>query len=272
MRVQPSVEDLIRLTSMNPFERFADGRPKVPDDLLVRMKEVTTEEAWGTLYHAGYLRQFEGKWHETHPGVITVGRAVTAQFLPHRPDYHEAVQQTGLAEGRGAAGGQNSWIIESLQHNDVMVVDIFGKVKDGTVVGDNLGTAVRTRTRAGAVIDGGVRDYQGLTQLTDVNFYIRGMDPTGIADVTLAGLNIPIRIGGCTVLPGDVVLGTPSGVLFIPPHLAQKVVEESEDTRVRDEFGKSRLAEGIWTSGQIDSVWSDEIKADFENWKANRKR
>ncbi len=272
MRVQPSVEDLIQLTHLNPFERFADGRPKVPDDLLERMKEVTTEEAWGTLLHAGYPRQFEPNWRETHPGTITVGRAVTAQFLPHRPDYHDVVQQTGVGEGRGSAGGQNSWIIESLQLNDVMVVDIFGKVKDGTVVGDNLGTAVARRTRAGAVIDGGVRDYQGLIQLNHVNIYMRGMDPTGIADVTLAGLNIPIRIGATTVLPGDVVLGTPTGVLFIPPHLAQKVVEESEDIRVRDEFGKSRLAEGIYTSGEIDSAWNDTIKADFENWKVNRKK
>jgi regulator of RNase E activity RraA len=259
---------MIQMTHLNPFERFADGRPKVPDELLERMQLVTTEEAWGTMYHAGYLRQFVGQWLETHPGKITVGRAVTAQFVPHRPDFHDVVQQVGVGEGRGSAGGQNSWIIESLQLHDVMVVDIFGKVKDGTVVGDNLGTAVRTRTRAGAVIDGGVRDYQGLTQLTDVNFYIRGMDPTGIADVTLAGLNIPIRIGPCTVLPGDIVLGTPSGVLFIPPHLVQKVVEESEDIRVRDEFGKSRLADGIYTSGEIDSLWSDKIKEDFESWKA----
>src|SRR5690349_15134611 len=270
MRVQPSRDDLIALTSLSTGERFPDGRPRVPDDLLERMKLVTTEEAWGVLRRHGYHRQFEGSWMETHPGKITVGRAVTAQFVPHRPDYHDTIQQAGLGEGRGASGGQNSWIIETLQRNDVMVVDIFGKIKDGTVVGDNLGTAVRTRTRAGAVIDGGVRDYQGLTQLTDVNFYIRGMDPTGIADVTLAGLNIPIRIGNCTVLPGDVVLGTPSGVLFIPPHLVQKVVDESEDIRVRDEFGKQRLAEGIWTSGEIDSAWSDAIKADFENWKANR--
>jgi len=149
----------------------------------------------------------------------------------------------------------------------VMVVDIFGKIKDGTVIGDNLGTAVRTRTRAGAVIDGGIRDYQGLIQLTDVNIYMRGMDPTGIADVTLAGLNIPIRIGGTTVLPGDIVLGTPTGVLFIPPHLVQEVVESSEDVRVRDEFGKMRLAEGTYTSGEIDSAWREDIVADFENWK-----
>jgi len=268
MRVQPTRDDLIALTSLSTFERFPDGRPRVPDDLLERMKLVTTEEAWGVLRNHGYNRQFEGNWKETHPGTIMVGRAVTAQFVPHRPDYHAAIQQAGLAEGRANIGGQNSWIIESLQIGDVMVVDIFGKIKDGTVVGDNLGTAVRTRTRAGAVIDGGIRDLAGLQELQDVNFYIRGADPTAIADVTLAGLNIPIRIGGVTVLPGDIVLGTPTGVIFIPPHLAQEVVERSEAIRVRDEFGKLRLAEGTYTSGEIDvPTWREDIEADFTAWR-----
>ncbi len=271
MRVQPTHDDLIALTSLSTFERFPDGRPRVPDDLLERMKLVTTEEAWSVLRNHGYNRQFEGNWMETHPGTIMVGRAVTAQFVPHRPDFHDAIQQAGLAEGRANIGGQNSWIIESLQMGDVMVVDIFGKIKDGTVVGDNLGTAVRTRTRAGAVIDGGIRDYQGLIELQDVNFYIRGVDPTAIADVTLAGLNIPIRIGGVTVLPGDIVLGTPTGVIFIPPHLAQEVVERSEDIRVRDEFGKLRLGEGKYTSGEIDVPnWREDIMADFVSWKSAR--
>jgi regulator of RNase E activity RraA len=149
-----------------------------------------------------------------------------------------------------------------------MVIDIFGKVKDGTVVGDNLGTAVRTRTRAGAVIDGGIRDYQGLIQLSEVNFFVRGVDPTAIADVTLAGINLPVRLGGITVLPGDVVLGTPTGITVIPPHLAQEVVETSEAVRVRDEFGKLRLAEGKYTSGEIDvATWRGDIEADFIAWK-----
>jgi len=268
MHIQPTPEVLRAMTHLCPFERFPSGRPRVPDDLLERMKLVTTEEAWGVLRRHGYHRQFVGGWMETHPGRITVGRAVTAQFVPHRPDFHEAVQQAGLADGRSAIGGQNSWVIETLELNDVMVVDIFGKVKDGTVVGDNLGTAVRTRTRAGAVIDGGIRDYQGLVQLTDVNFYVRGVDPSAIADVTLAGLNIPIRIGEATVLPGDVVLGTPTGVIFIPSHLAQEVVERSEEIRVRDEFGKLRLAEGKYTSGEIDvPTWREDIEADFQAWK-----
>jgi 4-hydroxy-4-methyl-2-oxoglutarate aldolase len=268
MHVQPTPEDLSALTHLNPFERFPSGRPKVPDDLIERMKLVTTEEAWGVLRRNGYHRQFVGNWMETHPGTVMVGRAVTAQFLPHRPDYHEAVQQAGLAEGRAAIGGQNSWVIETLELNDVMVVDIFGKVKDGTVIGDNLGTAVRSRTRAGAVIDGGIRDYTGLKELTEVNFFVRGVDPTAIADVTLAGLNIPIRIGEVTVLPGDIVLGTPTGVIFIPPHLAQEVVERSEQIRVRDEFGKQRLAEGKYISGEIDVPnWREDIEADFAEWK-----
>ncbi len=182
------------------------------------------------------------------------------------------MQQAGLGEGRGSSGGQNSWVIETLQAGDVMVVDIFGKVKDGTVIGDNLGTAVRSRTRAGAVIDGGIRDYQGLMTLTEVNFFMRGVDPTAIADVTLAGINIPIRIGGITVLPGDVVLGTPSGVIAIPPHLVTEVVERSEDLRVRDTFGKQRLAEGTYTSGEIDvSVWREDIEADFQSWLVERR-
>jgi regulator of RNase E activity RraA len=272
MHIQPPYEDLVELTKRNPFGRFPDGRPMVPDDLLARLKLVTTEEAWGILRQHGYHRQFEGDWMQTHPGTILVGRAVTAQFLPHRPDYHDAIQQTGLNEGRSGIGGQNAWVIETLQPNDVMIVDIFGKVKDGTVVGDNLGTAVASRTRAGAVIDGGIRDYQGLVQLTDVNIFMRGVDPTAIADVTLAGLNIPIRIGAVTVLPGDVVLGTPTGLIFIPPHLVQEVVERSEEIRVRDEFGKLRLSEGKYTSGEIDvPTWREDIEADFQQWKAHNK-
>jgi 4-hydroxy-4-methyl-2-oxoglutarate aldolase len=268
MHIQPSREDLIELTSLNPFERFPDGRPCVSDDLLERMKLVTTEEAWSVLMNHGYPHQFEGGFVQTHPGVVLVGRAVTASFLPHRPDYHDAIQQAGIKEGRGKIGGQNSWIIQQLQLGDVMVVDLLGKIENGTIVGDNLGTAVRTRTRAGIVADGAVRDLPGLEQLTDVNFFVRGFHPTAIADLTLEGINIPVRIGAVTVLPGDVVLGTNTGVIFIPPHLVQEVVETSEAIRVRDEFGKMRLAEGTYTSGEIDvSPWRDEIEADFNAWR-----
>jgi 4-hydroxy-4-methyl-2-oxoglutarate aldolase len=268
VHIQPTPEELEALTPLNPFGRFPDGRPRVPDDVLDRLLLATTEQAWKTMDDQGYRFQFEGGWRETHPGRVVVGRAVTAQFLPFRPDLHAVVQQTGLSEGRSASGGQNSWVIESLQQRDVMVVDIFGKVEDGTVIGDNLGTAVKVRTGAGAVIDGGIRDYQGLTQLDSVNFYFRGVDPTPIANVTLAGINIPVRLGRITVLPGDVVLGTPSGIIAIPPHLAEEVAERAQDTRLRDRFGQIRLAERRYTSGEIDvAVWRRDIEADFVEWR-----
>jgi len=275
MHIQPSKDDLIHLTKLNPFDRFDDGRPRVPDEWLERMKLVTAEEAWAVLLNHGYKNQFVGGFMQTHPGVVLVGRALTASFLPYRPDYNEAIQTAGTAEGRGKIGGQNSWIIEQLQLNDVMVVDLRGKIDGGTIVGDNLGTAVRTRTRAGLVVDGAIRDLPGLVTLTNVNFFMRDVHPSAIADETLEGINIPVKIGGVTVLPGDVVLGTNTGVYFIPPHLVQEVVESSELTRVRDEFGKMRLAEGKYTSGEIDvATWREDIEADFEAWllrKANQK-
>jgi len=151
-----------------------------------------------------------------------------------------------------------------------MVVDLFGKVEEGTFVGDNLSTSLRAHTKAGAVIDGGIRDFQGIMKLPDIVIFCRGLHPTGIADVTLVGINIPIRIGQATVLPGDVVLGTPTGVIFIPPHLVKEVVERSEDIRMRDTFGKQRLMEGRYTPGEIDTKWTEEIEKDYQNWLKER--
>ena len=82
----------------------------------------------------------------------------------------------------------------------------------------------------------------------------------------LLNINFPIRIGAATVMPGDVVLAKKEGVIFIPAHLAEKVVVTSEVVRLRDLFGITRLKEGIYTPGQIDNKWSDEIEKDFSNW------
>ena len=265
MHIVNPPENIIAMTPLNPFDRFEDGRPHVPDDLLERMKKITNEQAWGILENEGYKFQFEGDWIRSHPETVLVGRAVTCQMVPHRPDFNDVVQQKGESENR--IGGQNSWVIDTLQHNDVMVVDMFGKIKEGTFVGDNLSTSVAARTQAGAVIDGGVRDLDGIVQLQDVGFFFRGMDPTPIRNTTLAGVNIPIRIGEATVLPGDVVLGTPTGVTFIPPHLAQRIVEHGEDVHQRDTFGKLRLAEKKYTPGEIDvPKWLDHIEEDYQEW------
>jgi 4-hydroxy-4-methyl-2-oxoglutarate aldolase len=264
MHIENPRDNLERLTRLYTGDRAENGRPRVPDDIIERMKLVTTEEAWGTLRRNGYNLQFDGGWLATQPDKVLVGRAVTAMMVPHRPDLHDLVQEMGAQEGR--IGGQNSWVIDTLETNDVMVVDMYGKVKNGTFVGDNLATSLSTRTGAGAIIHGGIRDFDGISQIENLQIFCRGLDPSAILDTTLAGINIPIRIGECTILPGDVVLATPTGVIFIPPHLAQDVVERSEDIRVRDEFGKFCLAQGKYTPGEIDRKWSDEIEADYQGW------
>lgn len=257
-------EDIVHLTPLNPFDRFLDGRPCVPDDLLRRMKQVTVEEAWGTLKRHGYRNQYAGDWLNVHPERVLVGRAVTAMFVPTRPDLHDVIGEWG--KQRNSVGLHNSWVIDTLVENDVVVIDLFGKVKDGTFAGDNLGTAIANKTKTGMVIDGGIRDLVRLREIPDISIFARGVDASAIADVTMTGLNVAIRIGIATVLPGDVVLGSESGIVFIPPHLAQEVVEHSERVRLEDFWGQMRIREGLYTSGQVDGNWNDAMRADFAEW------
>ena len=258
-------EKIIAMTPQNPFDRFDDGRPNVPDDIVERMRKVTSEEAWGVLHRNDYKQQFEGNWHNLHPDRILVGRAVTCRYVPTRPDLNQVVQDVGAKEDR--IGGQNSWAIDTLVPGDVIVVELFGKIIWGTFAGDNLATAIASNTQGGGmVVDGGMRDYQRVIELDNFNGFLKGLDPTPIRDVTLVEVNVPVRIGAAICMPGDIVLGTPTGVTFIPPQLAEEVVERSEAVRLRDYFGQMRIREGIYTPGEVDRKWSDEMEADFAEW------
>ncbi|TFE23472.1 RraA family protein [Cohnella luojiensis] len=262
-------EDIVQITPLWKGERFPNGRPKVPEDVLRRIRKITLEEAWGPLWNRGYQFQFEGDFKIIHPDKIMVGRAVTAVMVPKRPDLHETLLQYGH-EQEGRKGFFNQWVIDSLEEDDVVVVDMFDKVHLGTYVGGNLSTAISTRTkRGGAVIWGGIRDNQQVVEIDNINVFYRGSDPTAIADVTMVGMNVPTRIGRAVCLPGDVVLGTPAGVIFIPPHIAELAAEQAEKSQVRDIFGFVRLKEGTYSTAQIDSPWNSTLKGDFINWFQN---
>jgi regulator of RNase E activity RraA len=268
-----SNEQRVALTAEWTGERTPDGRPRVPDSILERMKAVTAEEAWGVLVGAGYKHQFEGGFKEINagePGRRLVGRVVTASFLPLRPDMNGLIDRNGAAEGR-TGRGQNSWVIDTLKANDVLVVDLFGKIENGTFAGDNLATSIFAKSGTGLVVDGSVRDLSGILEIKGFLGYVRDFHPTAIADVMLSGINVPIRIGGVTVLPGDVLLSDPEGLTFIPAHLAQKVVESSEDVRLRDDWGHQMLREGKYTPGQIDAKWTPAMDAEFQAWAAARR-
>lgn len=252
------------LTNKWHGERFEDGRPKVSKGILERMEKVSIEEAWGVLRNEGFHNQFEGGWEPLHDDVTIVGRALTVQYLPNRPDVSEQIKNKGLKEGE--IGNTNSWPIDRLVENDVYVADSFGKIVDGTLIGDNLGNSIYAKTKTGVVFDASSRDMQGLSQIEGFNAFVRGWHPSFLTEVMLLSINDVIRIGSATVLPGDIVLAKREGVIFIPAYLAEKVVITSEVVRLRDMFGITRLKEGKYTPGQIDNKWSEEIEKDFSKW------
>jgi 4-hydroxy-4-methyl-2-oxoglutarate aldolase len=256
--------EMIAITPDWEGDRYPDGRPKVPDDILKRMKQISLEQAWSVLRGAGYSHQYEKDWQNIYPGEVLVGRALTAQYMPLRPEIRKHLEEKGAEEGR--IGDMVSWPIDMLEMGDVYVADSYGKVEDGPIIGDNLGTSIAAKSGNGVVFNGTVRDLDGLMEIPGFTSFIRGSHPSYQQKMMLTGINIPIRIGPVTVMPGDVVLGKLDGVIFIPPHLAEKVVKTGELVLLRDRFGHQRLREGKYTPGQIDARWSDDIEKDFSAW------
>jgi len=264
--VGSSPEYIKALTSEWKGERFADGRPKVSDAILDRLKKISIEEAWGVLRNKGFQNQYEGDWTIINPDEAMTGRVVTAQYLPLRPDLEKQVKEQGKIENRAQKGGTNSWPIDILTTGDVYVADAYGKIADGTLIGDNLGNSIYAKSQRGVVFYGSVRDQEGLSEIKGFNGWIKGADPSYIQQMMLTSINAPIRVGRATVLPGDIVLAKKYGVIFIPAYLVEDLVLTSEVTALRDEFGHQRLREKKYLAGQIDSQWTEEIKKDFLDW------
>lgn len=248
-------------------ERFADGRPRVSDELLRRLSRVTTEAAYIAMVNMGYKLQFEGEFKRTNPEKRLIGRAVTAVMVPSRPDVHNYLLRCGR-EAEGRKGFFNQWVIDTMQPDDILVVDMCDQILYGTYVGGNLSTAIKARTgNGGAVIWGGIRDLEQIVDIPDFQAYYRGIHPSPIGDVMMTGMNVPTRIGHAVCLPGDVVLGNISGVTFIPAHLAEYVASCSEKTYLRDAFGFERLATNTYTTAQVDQDWwPDFMMDDFMEW------
>jgi 4-hydroxy-4-methyl-2-oxoglutarate aldolase len=258
-------EEMIDYTREWSGERFDDGRPKVPDALIARARKISITGAWGVLRGEGYHHQYEGDWVCTHPGEVLAGRALTAMYMPRRPNMRAVMEEHGARAG--CIGDQISWPIDLLVPGDVYVADVYGKIDQGPIIGDNLATSIHAKSGNGVVHDAAVRDWDGIKALPGFASFVRGAHPTYASPtIMLMGINCPVRIGGVTVMAGDLVLGKQDGVIFIPAHLAEKVVKTCEIVALRDKFGKQRLAEGKYTSGQIDARWADDIERDFSQW------
>ncbi len=264
-------EDIIAITPFWKGERFEDGRPKVADELLDALYELTLEEVWKAIYERGYVSQFV-EMNPLHPESDAqgkpvrklVGRAVTGQYCPSRPDYLAASKELGESQGYSGLL-PNQWIIDNLEKRDVIVIDMFDKIFKGTFLGGNLTTAIKSRTETGgAVIWGGMRDIEQVMGIPDIQIYHRGVDPTGLREICMVGYNTPVTIGSgltaATCLPGDIVFGTTSGVLFVPPHLVELVILTGRKSKIKDIFGFEMLKQGKYTASEVDrKIWTVEM-------------
>jgi 4-hydroxy-4-methyl-2-oxoglutarate aldolase len=262
-------DQLIEYTKQNPFERFPDGRPKVPDGLIERARAMSAEEVFAILPGKGFHNQYEDGFQILHPGKKMVGRAFTLQFMPLRPDLDSAINAKAQAAGFGRM--YNQVAIDMVQPGDVLVVDLFGQADGGTIVGDNLFYYLMKSARAaGLVVDGSIRDLEGISEM-DMPAYFRHAHPSPISNVIISGINIPVRIGKATVMPGDLVFGDREGVYFIPPALVQDVVDNADIIHIHDEWTRMKFGEGKYKSRDIYGSPTDPaLKKEYEEYLKKR--
>jgi 4-hydroxy-4-methyl-2-oxoglutarate aldolase len=262
-------EQMIEYTAQNPFDRFPDGRPRVPDGLIERARSLSSEEVFAILPGKGFRNQFADGFQVLHPGKTLVGRAFTLQFMPLRPDLESVV--TTKAKAAGFERMYNQTAIDMLQPGDVLVVDLFGQAEGGTIVGDNLFYYIMKATKgAGLVVDGAIRDLNGISKM-DMPAYFRHTHPSAISNVIISGINVPVRIGKTTVMPGDLVFGDSEGVYFIPPSLVQPVVDNADVIHIHDEWTRLKFDEGKYKSTEIYGSPKDPaLKKEYEEYLKKR--
>lgn len=264
-----SKQELIDYTAKSPFDRFPDGRPKIPDSLMERARDLSSEEVWAGLHEDGFKNQYADGFQVLHPGKTMVGRAFTVQFMPLRGDVDEVAKSKAREHGLTALTNQTA--IDMLQPGDVLVVDLFGKKVDGTIVGDNLFYYVMKATNGGGlVVDGSIRDLDGIAKI-DMPAYFRSVDPTPIGNVMLTGINVPVRIGGVTVMPGDLVVGDREGVYFVPPYHLQEILDHADEIHIHDEWTKMKFDEGKYKSSDIYGSPKDpRLQKEYEEYLKKR--
>ena len=261
--------DLIDYTAQNPFDRLPDGRPKVPDNLIERARGLSSEEVWAVLQQKEFNNQYADGFVVLHPGKTMVGRVFTLQFMPLRGDVEEVAK--AKAKQHGLERLTNQTAIDMLQPGDVLVVDLFGKKVNGTIVGDNLFYYVMKATHSGGlVVDGSIRDLDGLSEI-DMAAYFRAADPTPINNVMLTGINTPVRVGAVTVMPGDLAVGDREGVYFIPPQFVKEVLDRADEIHVHDEWTKKKFDEGKYKSSEIYGSPTDpKLKQEYQDYLKRR--
>jgi 4-hydroxy-4-methyl-2-oxoglutarate aldolase len=266
----PSSVRASRNTYSAVMDVLSSSRPRVTDEQLARLKKVPIEAVWGAIQGKGYKQCFATDFRLTQPGTKMVGRALTMRYMPVRPDLNDAVQ---------ALGKEGDWFYqyniragEDTRPGDVLVVELGGMVDRATFMGDVTGLGIKSRGAAGVVIDGGLRDLNEFLPWKNFPVYYTGSHASAMADQVGVEWNAPVRIKTVTVLPGDVVIGDESGVLFFPPQLADDAIKAAEDTVYIEDFKREMISDTKYRARDIYPVLSPELEKVFEEWKKTHPR
>lgn len=264
-----SRQQIVKYTPKNPYGRFADGRPNVPGDLIAKLSRASSEMLWKPLWDRGYQFQWEGRWRINRPEIKLIGRAFTAEYMPVRPDVEEVIETDAVREG--LSDRTHTRVIGMLQPGDVLVVDLFGKIEGGSMTGDNLSAAIYAATGNGFVVDGGIRDLDGIRK-QPVPIYYREAHVKPLRNVMLTGINVPVQIGDVTVMPGDLIVGDAEGITVIPPHLVKDVVRETLLTELKDQWTQEMLATKKYKADELYPAPKDPaLIKEYEDWLARKK-
>jgi len=253
-------------TTFSPvMDVLAPARTRVTDEQLAKLKTLPIEAVWGAVQAKGYRHSFVNQWILTRPDERLVGRALTMRYLPVRPDLMEAVQT--LAKEGDWDHQFNVRAGEDTKPGDVLVVELGGAVERATFMGDVTGLGIKARGAAGVVVDGGIRDFAEFLPMKGFPVYVKGVHASAMADHVGVDWNAPVRIANVTVLPGDVVVADPEGVLFFPPQIAADVIAAAENTVYTETFKREMIQNPKYRSRDVYPRLSPELQKLYEEWK-----
>ena len=197
---------------------------RLTDEQMDKLKGFPIEAIWASVRDLGYTNAHHSGLSSTRPSERLVGRALTIRYLPRRPDLVEAMQT--LAKEGDWPVAYNVRAGEEARPGDVLVVDLGGGVADGIFFGDVSALAAQVNGARGAVLYGSTRDLTELREMAGFPVLAVGFDPRPATQIGV-DWNVPVRVGGATVLPGDAVVADDEAVLFFPAGIADSVIERA---------------------------------------------
>ncbi len=243
-----------------------ESSKKVSDELLDRFRNISNATVLGQLLRLGYDKVYMMGVDSLAKGRRLVGRAVTLQYLPSRPDLASMIA-TG-EHGDGFNETPRWQALELLSKGDVLVADAMRQAKTSTG-GDVVFSRILTQNAEGLVTDGAVRDGNKVIRY-EYPVFAGGSTPTvGEPNILPYAVNGAIQCGGVLVMPGDIILGDDDGVVVLPSHLAEDIADEC----IRHDEIEQAVLEHTQTSRVSPKFYypfNQETERIYREWKSQQ--